>query len=66
MYVFKPLTTDDVYTHHGNLATCYQLAQSVFKIGSMLAERVGEGEVGGCHPEGDSAWQLLQLAVEKP
>ena len=24
------------------------------------------GEVGGCHPEGDSAWRLLQLAVEKP
>ena len=36
------------------------------KIGSALAERVEEGEVGGCHPEGDSAWQLLQLAVEKP
>ena len=27
---------------------------------------MGKGEVGGCHPEGDSAWQLLQLAVEKP
>ena len=24
------------------------------------------GEVGGCHLEGDSAWWLLQLAVEKP
>ena len=32
----------------------------------MLAERVGQGEVGGCHPPGDSAWQLLHLAVEKP
>ena len=21
---------------------------------------------GGCHPEGDIAWRLLQLAVEKP
>ena len=40
--------------------------QSVLKIGSALAERVGRGEVGGCHPEGDSAWRLLQLAVEKP
>ena len=36
------------------------------KIGSALAERVGQGgEVGGCHPLGDSAWRLLQLAVEK-
>ena len=26
---------------------CYQLAQSVLKIGSALAERVGQGEVGG-------------------
>ena len=31
-----------------NLATCYQLAQSVLKIGSALAERVGQGEVGAC------------------
>ena len=23
-------------------------------------------EVDGCHPEGDSTWWLLQLAVEKP
>ena len=36
-------------------------------IGSTLAEiRVGQGEVGGCTPLGDSAWRLLQLAVEKP
>ena len=51
------------------LATCYQLAQSVLKIGSVLAERVGQGEVGECTPLGDSAmsaWWLLQLAVEKP
>ena len=43
-----------------------QLAQSVLKIGCVLAERVRRGEVGGCHPEGDSEWRLLQLAVEKP
>ena len=36
-----------------NLAACYQLTQSVLKIGSALAERVGRGEVG------DSAWRLL-------
>ena len=31
-----------------------------------LAERVGQGEVGGCTLLGDSAWRLLQLAVENP
>ena len=25
---------------------------------------VGQGEVGGCHPPGESTWQLLWLAVE--
>ena len=45
---------------------CYQLAQSVLIIGSALAERVGHGEVGRCTPLGVSAWQLLQVAVEKP
>ena len=33
---------------------------------TALAERVRRGEVGSCHPEGESAYQLLQLAVEKP
>ena len=61
----NPLTTNDDYSHQ-NLAACYQLAQSVLKIGSALAERVGRGEVGGCHLEGDSAWRLWQVAVEKP
>ena len=51
---------------HQNSAACYQLAQSVLKIGSAVAERVGRGEMSGCHPEGDSSWQLLQLDVEKP
>ena len=59
---FNPLTTNVDYGCHSTLAPCYQLAQS----GSVLAERVGQGEVGGCHPLGDSAWQLLQLAVEMP
>ena len=61
-----PLTTDDTFWHRLTFATCYQLAQSILKIGSALAERVGQGEVGGCTPLGDSAWGLLQLAVEKP
>ena len=53
--MLNPLSTNDDYSRHRNLAACYQLAQSVLKIGSALAERVGRGEVVGCHPEGDSA-----------
>ena len=60
----NPLTTNDDYSHHRNLAACYQLAQSVLKIGSALAERVGQREVGGCTALTDSAWRLLQLAIE--
>ena len=56
--------TNDIYSHQ-NSAACYELAQSVLKIGFALAERVGREEVGGCHPEGDSAWWLLHLAVRK-
>ena len=48
------------------MAACYQLAQSVLKIGSALAERVGQGKVGGCTALADSAWRPLQLPVEKP
>ena len=40
--------------------------QSVLKIGSALAERVGQGVVDGCTPLGESAWWLLQLGIEKP
>ena len=61
---FNPLTTNDDYSRHRNSATCYQLAQSVLKIGSELAERVGQGKVGGCTGMADSAWRLLQLAIE--
>ena len=56
----------DANSRHRDSAACYQLAQSVLNIGSALAERVGQGEVGGCTALGDSAWWLLQLAVEKP
>ena len=58
------LTTNDDYSHHRNSAACYELAQSVLKKGSALAERVGQGEVGGCTALADSAWWLLQLAIE--
>ena len=40
--------------------------QPVLKIGSMLAERVGQGEVDGSTTLPDSAWWWLQLPVEKP
>ena len=49
----KITTNDNTECSH-----IYHLAQSVLKIGSVLAERVGRGEVGGCHPLGDSAWGL--------
>ena len=35
------------------------------KIGSVLAERVGQREVGGSTALADSAWRLLQLAIER-
>ena len=41
------------------------MAQSVLKIGSAPAERVGLGEVGGCTALVDSAWWLLQLYIER-
>ena len=40
MYSINPLTTDEC-TRHATLATCYQLAQSVLKIGFALAKKVG-------------------------
>ena len=55
----NPLTTNDDYSHHQNSAACYRLAQSVLKIGSALAERVGQGEVCWCIALADSAWWLL-------
>ena len=55
---------NDDYSRHRNSAACYQLVQSVLKIGSALAERVGQGEVGGSTALADSAWRLLQLAIE--
>ena len=73
--LINPSTTDDAFWYHLTLATCYQLVQFVLKIGSALAERVegsalaervGQGEVGGCTPLGESTWRLLQLAVENP
>ena len=61
--LINPLTTNGDYSCHRNLAACYELAQSVLKIGSVLAERVGQGEVGGSTAFTDSAWRLLQLGL---
>ena len=63
---YNPLTTDDAFWRRQFLAACYKLAQSVLKIGSAVAERVGQGEVGGCialAALADSAWRRLQLAA---
>ena len=38
---FNALTTDDEYIRHASLTACYQLAQSILKIDSALAESVG-------------------------
>ena len=64
--ILNPLTIDDAIWRRQILAACYQLAQSVLKIGSAVAERVGQGEVGGCTALADSGWWRLQLPVEKP
>ena len=34
----RVLMTDDSKTRHPNLVTCYQLVQSILKIGAALAE----------------------------
>ena len=57
----NPLPTDDAFWRHQILAACYQLAQSVLKIGFALAERVGQGEVGQGEVGGSTS-----LPVEKP
>ena len=36
-YINNPLSTDDKCTGHATLVACYQLAQSVLKIGFALA-----------------------------
>ena len=46
-----PLTTNDDYRHRPDLDTCYQFAQSISKVCSVLEERVGQGKVGGWQHE---------------
>ena len=42
-----------------------QCSDSLLKIGLMLAEKMGQGKVGGYAALADRAWQPLQLPVEK-
>ena len=65
-FLTNPLPTDDAFWRRQILAAFYQLAQSILKIGSALAEMVGQGEVGGSTARPDRAWWWLQLPVEKP
>ena len=58
--------TDGKCTRHATLATCYKWAQSILKIGFVLANKGGKGEVGGFKHGVPCTWQLLWMAVEKP
>ena len=42
------------------------LSVGAIHFDDMFCAREGQGKVGGCTPLSDSAWRLLQLAVEKP
>ena len=59
----NPLKTDDTFWRHQFLAACYQFVQSILKIGSALAERVGRGEVGGCTPLADSVLVISSVSL---
>ena len=61
LWTINPLTTDDRLT----LAACYQLAQSILKVGFALAKKVGWGG-GWAQREVPCTWQLPWLAREEP
>ena len=54
--LINPLRTDEAFWCRQSLTACYQLVQSILKIGFALAEKEGQEEVGGCTPLADSAW----------
>ena len=63
--MINPLTTNDDYSRHRNSAACYQLVQSVLKIGSALAEGwVGPGGVAAGYRMGlvSAGWLVLLLS----
>ena len=63
--VFNPLTTDDAFWHCQFLATL-SVGAICLKIGTVLAERMGQGDVGGCTHLAYSTWWLLELPIDKP
>ena len=69
MSVYQPFKNWWWCTRHATLTVCYQLAQSVLKIGSGLACRKSgtwQGEVGRHSHDMLCTWQLSWLAIEKP
>jgi len=50
--------------HYTTFSLWCRLAQCYFNLGSALAERVGQREVGECNQKVQIAWLLLGLAVE--
>ena len=48
-HINNPLTTDDAFWRRQFLATCYQLAQYVLKIGSCASRKGGTGGGGWVH-----------------
>ena len=53
----NPLTTDDAIWRRLTLAACYQLAQSVLKIGFALAKKADRGRWVG------SPWSAVHMAA---
>ena len=64
---FNPLITDGECTGHATLGTCYQLVQSVLKIGFALAKWWDKGRwLGfstGCLVHGTCLVEILWLAL---
>ena len=55
----NPLTTNDTFGVVQFWPHVIQMVESVLKIGSVLAEKEEQGEVGGCTTLTDSAWRWL-------
>ena len=51
---------------HTTFSLWCHFRQCPWDLGSVPAERVGQGEVGGFQPWAQVTWLLLGLAVESP
>ena len=49
-----------------NFQLVRSLGATFLEIGSVPAERVGQGKVGECTQRVPTAWLLLGLAIERP